>query len=186
MYINVCNSDVFSVVNMYRDHLKFYAVCINGQRYVCCGEYYVVSNEYHDHTSCIVQPIEAHGGMYLRRFFFRDELGFLNCDDICMCVVNKHFELLEFVFNSVFVDLKYIDISLTFTAGSVCVCVVMWSSLVCLCVCLCTLCGCGDCDACTIICVVYKYSMMRECDGAKITAIMVLGRWRCGCDKYRA
>ena len=25
------------------------------------------------------------------------ELGFLNCDDICMCVVNKQFELLEFV-----------------------------------------------------------------------------------------
>ena len=29
---------------------------------------------------------------------FRVELGFLNCDDICMCVVNKYFELLEFVF----------------------------------------------------------------------------------------
>ena len=29
----------------------------------------------------------------------------MNCDDICMCVVNKQFELLEFVFN--FVDLKY-------------------------------------------------------------------------------
>ena len=25
------------------------------------------------------------------------ELGFLNSDDICMCVVNKQFELLEFV-----------------------------------------------------------------------------------------
>ena len=38
-----------------------------------------------------------------------------------MCVVNKHFELFEFVFNSVYVDLKYNDeISLTFTAGSVC------------------------------------------------------------------
>ena len=23
--------------------------------------------------------------------------GFLNCDDVCMCVVNKQFELLEFV-----------------------------------------------------------------------------------------
>ena len=29
-YINVCNSDVFSVVNMYLDHLKFYVVGING------------------------------------------------------------------------------------------------------------------------------------------------------------
>ena len=28
-------------------------------------------------------------------FCFRSELGFLNCDDICMCVVNKQFELLE-------------------------------------------------------------------------------------------
>ena len=34
-------------------------------------------------------------------FDFRGELGFLNCDDIFMCVVNKQFELLEFVFESV-------------------------------------------------------------------------------------
>ena len=27
---------------------------------------------------------------------FRGELGFLNCDDVCMCVVNKQFELLKF------------------------------------------------------------------------------------------
>ena len=56
---------------------------------------------------------------------FRGELGFLNCDDICMCVVNKQFELLEFVFDSVYVDLQYDEISLTFTAWSVslgCVC----------------------------------------------------------------
>ena len=30
-------------------------------------------------------------------FSLGGELGFLNCDDICMCVVNKQFELLEFV-----------------------------------------------------------------------------------------
>ena len=30
-YIHFCNSDVFSVVNMYLDHLKFCVVCINGQ-----------------------------------------------------------------------------------------------------------------------------------------------------------
>ena len=52
-------------------------------------------------------------------FGFRGELGFLNCDDVCMCVVNKHFELLKFVFDSVYVDLQYDEISLTFTAGSV-------------------------------------------------------------------
>ena len=47
---------------------------------------------------------------------FRGEIGFLNCDDICM------FELLEFRFNSVYVDLKNNEISLTFTVGSVCLC----------------------------------------------------------------
>ena len=36
--------------------------------------------------------------------------------------MNKHFELLEFVFESVYVDLQYDEISLTFTAGSVCLC----------------------------------------------------------------
>ena len=55
---------------------------------------------------------------------FRGELGFLNCDDICMYVVNKQFELLEFVFDSVYIDLQYDEISLTFTAGSVSLCCV--------------------------------------------------------------
>ena len=36
-----------------------------------------------------------------------------------MCFVNKQFELLEFVFDSVYVDLQYDEISLIFTAGSV-------------------------------------------------------------------
>ena len=40
-----------------------------------------------------------------RCFGFRGELGFLNCDDVCMCIVNKQFELLEFVSESVYVDL---------------------------------------------------------------------------------
>ena len=55
-------------------------------------------------------------------FGFRGELGFLNCDDVCMCVVNKQFELLEFVSESVYVDLQYDEISLTFTAGPVYLC----------------------------------------------------------------
>ena len=37
-YINVCNSDVFSVAHMYLDHLKFCVMCIKGQRYVCYSE----------------------------------------------------------------------------------------------------------------------------------------------------
>ena len=36
--------------------------------------------------------------------------------------MNKYFELLEFVFNSVYVELKYNEISFIFTAGSVCLC----------------------------------------------------------------
>ena len=55
-------------------------------------------------------------------FGFRGELGFLNCDDVCMCVVNKLYEHLEFVSESVYVDLQYDEMSLTFTAGSVCLC----------------------------------------------------------------
>ena len=39
-----------------------------------------------------------------------------------MCVVNKQFELLEFVFDSVYVDLQYDKISPSFTAGSVSLC----------------------------------------------------------------
>ena len=79
---------MFSVVNVYLDHLKFCVVCIDGRRYVCCSECNVVSNECNDPTSCLVQPIGTHGGEVM---YFRGELGFLNCDDICMCVVNKQF-----------------------------------------------------------------------------------------------
>ena len=131
-YIHVCYCDMFSVVNVYLDHLMFCIVCIDGRRYVCCSEYNVVSNECIEPTSCLVQPIGTHGSevIYFGCVCFRGERGFLNCDDICMCVVNKQFKLLEFVLESVYVDLQYDEISLTFTAGSVSV--VMWSSLVCL------------------------------------------------------
>ena len=53
--------------------------------------------------------------MYFWCLGFRGELGFLNCDD-------KQFKLLEFVSESVYVDLQYDEISLTFTAGPVCLC----------------------------------------------------------------
>ena len=106
-YINVCNCDMFSVVCVYLDHLKFCVVCIDGRRYVCCSECNVVSYECDEPTSCLVQSIGSHccAVMYFGCFGFRGELGFLNCDDVYMCVVNKQFELLEFVFDSVYVDL---------------------------------------------------------------------------------
>ena len=71
-----------------------------------------------------MQPVGAHGGevMYLWSVCFRGEPGFINCDDICMRVVNKQFELLEFVFDSVCVALQYDKIYLIFTTGYVCLC----------------------------------------------------------------
>ena len=75
-----------------------------------------------------------------------------------MCVANEQYKLLEFVFNSVYVDLQYNYISPSFSVGSVCLCVVTWLSLFCMGGCLGTL-----CDACAVICVGYEY--LRECDG---------------------
>ena len=68
-----------------------------------------------------MQPIAAH---CCEVMYFGCELGFLNCDDVCMCVANKQFELLQFVFDSINVDLQYDEISLTFTAGSASLCCV--------------------------------------------------------------
>ena len=123
-YIDVFSCDMLSDVNVYLDHLKFCVVCINSRRYVCCSECDGVSNECNEPTSCLVQPIGAHccEVMYFGCFGFRGELGFLNCDDVCMCVMNMQFERLEFVSESVYVDLQYDEISLTFTAGPVCLC----------------------------------------------------------------
>ena len=104
IYIYVCYCYMFGVVYVYFDHLKFCVVCINSRRYVCCSECNFVSNECNEPTSCLVQPIGSHGG----------EVMYLGC------VADKQFELLEFVFDSVYVDLKYNETSLTFTAGSVC------------------------------------------------------------------
>ena len=111
-------------------------MCINSGRYVRCSECNIVSDEFNEPTSCLVQPIDTHGGdiMYFGCICFRGELGFMNCDDICMCVVNKQFELLEFVYDSVYVDLQY-DEMLSLLLLGLCPHVVsldMWSSLVCL------------------------------------------------------
>ena len=85
-YIDVCYCDMVSVVNVYLDHLKFCVVCINSRSYVCCSECDVVSNECNEPTSCLVQPVDAHccEVMYFECFGFKGELGFLNCDDVCM------------------------------------------------------------------------------------------------------
>ena len=89
-YIDVRYCDLFSVVYVYLAHLKLCVVCINGQRYVCYGEGYVVSDECDELTSCLVQPIVAHccEVMYFGCFDFRGELGLLNCDDAMSACVS--------------------------------------------------------------------------------------------------
>ena len=53
-YIDVCYCNMFIIVNVYLDHLKLRVVCINGRRYVCCGECYVISVECDEPTFCLV------------------------------------------------------------------------------------------------------------------------------------
>ena len=117
-----------------------------------------------------------HGGevMYFCWVCFRGELGFLNCDDIYMCVVNKQFELLEFVFDSVYIDLQYVEISLTFTAGSVslcCVCSRPW--YVCEVVVVPYVDSVVDVTVMRVLLFVLHVCLLREGDGARLTAMMV-------------
>ena len=94
--------------------------------------------------------------------------------------MNKQFELLEFVFDSVYVDLQYDEISLTFAAGSVSLCCVCSHVVVF---------GLSvrlsrypiDVDAVVAVTVmrvllfVLHVCMLRECDGARLTAMLVWG-----------
>ena len=165
---------MFSVVNVYLDNLRFCVVCIDGRRYICYIECNVVSNECNEPTSCLVQHIGTHGGkvMYFWCVYFRGELGFLNCDDICMCVVNEQFELLKFVFDSVYVDLHFFC--------WVCVLVLclwshgrLWS--------VCEVVVVPYVDAVVAVTVmrvllfVLHVCLLRECDGARLTAMLVWG-----------
>ena len=95
-----------------------------------------------------------------------------------MCVVNEQFELIEFVFDSVYVDLQYDEISITFTAGSVSLCfvcghVVPFGLSV-------RLSGVPYVDAVVDVTVmrvllfVLHVCLLRECDGARLTAMLVV------------
>ena len=91
-----------------------------------------------------------------------------------MCVVNKQFELLEFVLDSVYVDLQYDEISLTFSAGSVslcCVCGRLWS--------VCEVVVVPYVDAVVavmhVLLFVLHVCLLRECDGVRLTAMLVCG-----------
>ena len=94
-----------------------------------------------------------------------------------MCVVNKQLGLLEFVFYSVYIDMQYDDISFSLTVGSVsmcCICnhvVVFGLSVRVLMV--------PYVDAVVGVTVmrvllsVLHVCMLRECDAANVTAMMV-------------
>ena len=132
--------------------------------------------------------------MYFGCVCFRGELGFLNCDDICMCVVNKQFELLEFVSDSVYVDLQYDEISLTSTASLWCVCSDSGVYVV-IVVCLLS-CGCLR-SVCEVVVVRYVDAVvavtvmcallfvLHVCEGVRVTFMLVWGWMWCGCDECR-
>ena len=105
-YIDVCNCDVFSVVNVYLDHLKFcfvYSILlVEGMS--------VVVNVMLSLTSVMSPPpdmcdLSVHTVVKLCTFGVFILWVSLNCDNICVCVVNKQFERFQFVFDSVYVDL---------------------------------------------------------------------------------
>ena len=98
-----------------------------------------------------------------------------------MCVANKQFELLEFVFDSVYVDLQYEDISLTFFWWLYVLELCLWS--------------CGrlwsvyevvvvpyvdpvvTVTVMRVLVFVLHACLLRECDGVKLTAMLVWGMY---------
>ena len=125
-----------------------------------------------------MRHIGAHGGevMYFESFSFRGERGFLNCDDKCMCVVNKNCEVLECVFIPFMLTcsmMRFISLLLLGVCDyvvSVVYVVVSWS------VCEVVLVPYVDemVDV-TVICVllfVLHVCMLRECKCAMVTAML--------------
>ena len=70
-YMHVCNCDMFSIVYVYLDYLKFCVVCIDGRRYVCCSECNVVFNECNEPTSCLVVNVDQVSHYLFHRVPFR-------------------------------------------------------------------------------------------------------------------
>ena len=62
-YVDVCYCDMFSVVNVYLDHLKFCVVCVYGRRYVCCGEGAGRESTQFDNLTELVEFLDRHNVM---------------------------------------------------------------------------------------------------------------------------
>ena len=90
-YINVCNCDMFSVVNVYLDHLKLCVLMVEGMSVVVNVMLSLVSVMSPPTALCNLMVRTVVKLCTLGVFAFMGELGFLYCDDICMCVVNKQF-----------------------------------------------------------------------------------------------
>ena len=83
--------------------ISLYFMCCSGNGYVCL-------------VCCVFDSV--------CELFSETICNMFGCCCYYYCVVNKQFELLEFVIDSVYVDLQYDEISVTFTAGSVSLCCV--------------------------------------------------------------
>ena len=68
-YINVCICDMFSVGNVYLDHLKLRALMVKGMSIL---ENVMLSSNKCNEPPCLVQPIGTHGGEVM---YFEGELG---------------------------------------------------------------------------------------------------------------
>ena len=150
-YLHVCNCDMFSIVNVYLDHLKFCVVCINGRRYVCCSECYVVSDECIEPTSCLVQPIGTHGG----------EVSSLSSSSLLLIPFILTRNIIKFILLLLLGLCPSVVSAVVWSLWSVCeVVVVPYVDAV---------------VAVTTMRVLLHVCMLRECEGAKVTAMLVWG-----------
>ena len=117
--------------------------------------------------------------MYFGCVCIRGEIGFRICDIICMCVVNKQFELLEFFFITFLLTcsmMRFLSLLLLGLCPCVVLSVGMWSFR----------------SACEVVVVPYVEAvvvvtvmrvslvvlhvcLLRECDGARLMAMLLWG-----------
>ena len=116
--------DRCSVVNVYLVHLKFCVLMVECMSVVVNVMLSLISVLSTPHALCNLSARTMVKLCTVCVFALGVSLVF-RIGMISMHVVNKQFELLEFIFDSAYVDLQYDENSLTFTTGSVslfCVC----------------------------------------------------------------
>ena len=105
----------------------------------------------------------------------RGELGFLNFDDICMCVVNKQYELPDFVL----IPSMFTCSMMRFIPLHCWICVLVWYLWSSWSVCEVVLVPYVDevfpVIVMRILLFMFHVCMLRECEGARVTAMLVWG-----------